>query len=152
MSLLLKLIELNFHISGSATTLISVAWDSSADLFLFFMSGRSIAVICDTYPFFHRSTRRRQRQLSLDLSIARLLTAQYRLDSRNRQAHWRKSVPADARFNLVPTAATCFLHMHLRVGELGISPSLLRPSLKSTNQANSAFHPFGVDRWVVSCN
>ena len=22
----------------------------------------------------------------------------------------------------------------------------------TTNQANSAFHPFGVDRWVVSCN
>jgi len=23
---------------------------------------------------------------------------------------------------------------------------------RSTNQDNSAFHPFGVDRWVVSCN
>ena len=48
------------------------------------------------------------------------------------------------------------------VGELSLScarPQLIGDHLcgqtvryKSTNQANSAFHPFEVDEWVVSCN
>ena len=59
--------------------------------------------------------------------------------------NWLRGTVVFGRRTFPVLRPTCCGRMTTYVGK----PSAI---YRSTNQANSAFHSFGVDRWVVSCN
>jgi len=86
--------------------------------------------------------KKRSRQRSVE--AVRQATKEWHYDPRWQLVAWhsgRTSVFGLQIFHV--QRSICWWQVTIYVG---------KPSDRWTNQANSAFHPFGIDKWVVSCN